>query len=115
MIYICLEPRMKDLLGIVVLRISSEWSDVAHHLNFEIAEIKIIREKWKEDPEKCCKELLERWLQVETAKKTWETLLTAFKKIRKLTAVTEQIETDLTNPELYVNVIFEADLFMYLF
>ena len=115
MIYIFLEPRMKDLLSIVVLRISSEWSDVAYHLNFDIAEINIIREKCNKDPEKCCKELLERWLQVETATKTWETLLTTFKKIRKLTAVTEQIETDLTNLELYVNVTFKVDLFMYSF
>ena len=96
---------MKDLLTIVVPRVAAEWNDVAHHLNFEIAEIKIIREKCKEDPEKCCKELLEQWLQVESNRKTWETLLAAFKSIRKLTAITEQIENDLTNLELYVTII----------
>ena len=105
---------MKDLLTIVVPRIASEWNDVAYHLNFDISEIKIIREKWKEDPVKCCKELLERWLQVESERRTWKTLLTAFKHIRKLTSVTEQIEIDLKNLKLYVNVTFKANLIMYL-
>ena len=96
---------MKDLLTIVVPRVAAEWNDVAYHLNFEIAAIKIIREKCNRDPEKCCKELLERWLQEESNRKTWETLLAAFKSVRKLTAITEQIENDLTNLELYVTVI----------
>ena len=72
---------MKDLLTIAVPRFAAEWNDVAHHLNFEITKIKIIGEKWKQDPEKCCKELLERWLQVEYDGRTWETLLNAFRKI----------------------------------
>ena len=97
---------MKDLLTIVVPRIASEWNDVAHHLNFDISEIKIIREKCREDPEKCCRELFERWLQVESDRKTWKTLLIAFKHIQELTAVTEEIEIDLNILDLYVNVTF---------
>lgn len=96
---------MKDLVAIVVPRISAEWNTVAYYMDFKIAEIKIIREKCREDPEKCCIELLERWLQVKSDR-NWEMLLNVFNQVRNLTAVSEQIENDLKSLQLYVNVIF---------
>ena len=96
---------MKNLLTIVVPRIAAEWNTVAYYMDFEIAEIKTIREKCREDPERCCTELLERWLQMKSDR-NWAALLTVFKQVRNLTAVTEQIENDLKNLQLYVNAFF---------
>ena len=95
---------MKNLVTIVVPRIAAEWNTVAYYMDFEIAEIKTIREKCREDPEKCCTELLERWLQM-GSDRSWATLLTVFKQVRNLTAVTEKIENDLQNLQLYVDYL----------
>ena len=96
---------MKNLIDIVVPRIAAKWNTVAHFMDFELPEIKIIREKCREDPEECCTELLERWLQ-RKSDRSWEQLLAVFKQVQNLTAVTEKIENDLKQLQLYVNVIF---------
>ena len=98
---------MKNMVAIVVPRIAAEWNTVAYYMDFEITEIKIIKEKCREDPEKCCIELLERWLQIKPDR-NWEMLLTVLKQVRNLTTVTEKIENDLKNLQLYVNIIFKA-------
>lgn len=105
---------MKNLVTIVVPRIAAEWNTVAYYMDFEIAEIKTIREKCREDPEKCCTELLERWLQMKSDR-NWATLLSVFKQVRNLTAVTEQIENDLKDLQLYVNAFFMACLLTFSF
>ena len=102
---------MKNLVTIVLPRIAAEWNTVAYYMDFEIAEIKTIREKCREDPEKCCTELLERWLQMESDR-SWATLLTVFKQVRNLTAVTEQIENDLQNLQLYVDYFLNSVFFI---
>ena len=100
---------MRDLVTIVVPRIAAEWNVVAYCMNFEIFEIKIIREKCRGDPEKCCIELLERWLQANSCR-TWEMLLAMFKQVRNFTTITEIIENDLKRLKLYVNVVLQTIL-----
>ena len=97
---------MKDLLTIVVPRVAHEWETLAHYMDFEISGINIIKNKCRDDPEKCCGELLERWFQHRyKCDKTWEKLLTILKRIRKLAAVTEKIEKEVSDLQLYVIII----------
>ena len=97
---------MKDLIDIVIPRVAAEWTTVAHHMDFEVYEIEIIRKKHRDDPEKCCEELFDRWLkQNHECDKNWKVLLDILKKIRKLTAATEQIKKKLSQLHLYVIIV----------
>ena len=98
---------MKDLLSIVVRRIAADWKTVAIYMDFENAEIKIIGKKCRDDPEECCVELLQRWLQVKPIK-NWELLLSVLKQVKNLIASTKEIENDIKKLQLYVNYIFEV-------
>ena len=97
---------MKDLIRIVIPRVAAEWITVAHFMDLEVYEIKTIRVKHRDDPDKCCEELFERWLeQNHECDKSWKVLLDILKQIRRLTAVTEQIEKELSQHHLYVIIV----------
>ena len=53
---------MGDLNEIVVPRIQAEWEDVAYALCYEIHMVRAVQERYREDPRKCCRGLLEDWL-----------------------------------------------------
>ena len=91
-------PKMFQLNEFVIPKIQAEWRDVAHALHYEIYDIKNIQEKHREDPKKCCKNLLEDWLTTGNGEspKTWSTLLDALRKVNELTSVTNEIEKDLS-------------------
>ena len=88
---------MKQLLTSVVPRITAEWDKVAHYLEFTIHSIKIIQQKCRDDPEKCCCTLLEEWISTDqgVTPKNWTTLLSILKQVKELTSVCNKIEKDL--------------------
>ena len=71
---------------------------MAYFLEFEVPRVEIIRKQYPNDPEESCTEVFVHWLSSDEGigPKTWGVLLKALKNIKKLTAVTEQIEKELT-------------------
>ena len=97
---------MKDLIHIVIPRVAAKWITVAYFMGFELSEIDIIKEKHKDDPEKCCMELFKRWLEGNhECDKSWKVLLDILKQIRHLTGATEQIKKELSQLQLYVIIV----------
>ena len=84
---------MRILNKIVIPKVSAEWEDIAYELEYEISTVRSIRNKHKEDPTKCCKELFEDWLTTDNGAKPkmWKTLLDKFKEIENLSSVTGDI------------------------
>ena len=91
------EPKMKHLNNTVIPRIAAYWKKVADALEFEVWKILTIEKKYRGDPEECCDELLRIWLSsgLGLHPKTWSTLINALKYVKQLTAITENIETNL--------------------
>ena len=91
------EPKMSDLLMIVVPKTAAYWDTLAYCLDFEVPRVEIIRKQCPNDPEGSCKEVFIHWLTSDEgiSPKTWEVLLKTLKRIKKLTAVTELIEKEL--------------------
>ena len=92
--YFDLEPEMYELIEFVMPKIQAEWEDVAYSLYYEIYMVEAIKMKHREDPRKCCRELLQDWLTTENGRspKTWSTLLDALRKVNELASVTREIE-----------------------
>ena len=88
---------MSDLLKIVVPKIAAHWNTLAYFLEFDISRVKIIRKQHPNDPEESCAQVFIHWLTSDEgiSPKTWGVLLKSLKEIKKLTAVTEQIEKEL--------------------
>jgi len=88
---------MAELLEIVVPKVAAQWSTLAYFLEFEVSRVEIIRQQHPNDPEESSTKVFIHWLTSNEgiSPKTWETLLKTLKKIKKLTAVTEQIEKEL--------------------
>jgi len=88
---------MRLLHEIVIPRIAANWSIVADYLEYELEYKQLIKERFHDDPLKCCVELLEDWLSSNRgiSPKSWSTLIKALKGIKSLTATTEKIAKDL--------------------
>ena len=84
---------MAELIRIVIPKIEAEWEDVAFALRFKILKVKAIKEKHKEDPKKCCRELFISWLSTDcgVSPKNWSTLLEKLREFENLATVTEEI------------------------
>ena len=93
-----MEPEIYDLNEFVIPKIQAEWEDIAFALCYKIHAVKAIKVKHREDPRKCCRELLQDWLTTENGRspKTWSTLLSALRKVNELASVTCEIEKDLS-------------------
>ena len=89
---------MHDLNRIVVPKVSAEWEDIAYALEYDIPTVKQIRNKHKENPRKCCKELFEDWLTTDNGAKPkiWQTLINKFEEIEDLHSITDDIIKKLT-------------------
>ena len=85
---------MKKLHQLVVSKVAMEWKTIADYLEFTLPMIKIIEEKCRYDPVKCCTELFRQWLSSDygVGPKTWSTLITILKQIRQLFLATKEIE-----------------------
>ena len=89
---------MRLLHEIVVPRIAAKWSIVADYLKYELEYKQLIREKCRDDPERCCVELLEDWLTSNrgVSPKSWSKLIDILREIKSLKATTEKMVEDLT-------------------
>ena len=95
---------MRLLHEVVVPRIAADWSIVADYLDYEVEYKRVIKERCRDDPERCCVELLEDWLSSDrgVSPKSWSMLIEALRGIKKLTATTEKIITDLEKAGVFV-------------
>ena len=108
---IIVDLTMKQMVDKVVPRVAAEWKQLAYILEFDISRVNIIKRKERDDPESCCCELLCEWLSTDRGvkPKTWATLLTALKQIKRLTSVSNEIEKDLAAQHtMYVIIIIIA-------
>jgi len=99
-----LGPAMKLLHEVVIPRIAAKWSLVADYLEYEVEDKNWIREKCRDDPLKCCVELLENWLSSDkgVSPKSWSKLIQVLSEIKSLTSTTEKIVEDLANAGVFV-------------
>jgi len=99
-----LGPAMKLLHEVVIPRIAAKWSLVADYLEYEVEDKNLIREKCRDDPLKCCVELLENWLSSDkgVSPKSWSKLIQVLSEIKSLTSTTEKIVEDLANTGVFV-------------
>ena len=95
---------MKLLHEVVIPRIAAKWSLVADYLEYEVEDKNWIREKCRDDPLKCCVELLENWLSSDkgVSPKSWSKLIQVLSEIKSLTSTTEKIVEDLANAGVFV-------------
>ena len=89
---------MFDLMKIVIPEIMNEWEYIAYALRYNLATIKAIKEKKREDPKKCCEEFFKDWLTTDNGAKAgpkvWSTLLNTLKELNEISAgITENIIT----------------------
>ena len=88
------EPVMFDLTKIVIPNVMNEWEYIAEALRYDLSIISAINSKEKENPKKCCRELLKDWLTTKNGSgpKVWSTLLDALKQIDEIAIdITENI------------------------
>ena len=89
---------MFELIKFVIPRIAAEWEDVAFCLHYNITTVEGIRQKYRDDPKRCCRELFKDWLSTHNgiAPKTWSTLLREIKEVDGLQSAVEGIQNDLS-------------------
>ena len=85
---------MAVLIKHVVPKVAYMWAKVAWQLGLDTPQVNIIKKKCHDDPEDCCEEMFSYWLDSGSGKQ-WNTLLEALKGVTRLTAVTEEIESEL--------------------
>ena len=87
---------MKQLLTVVVPRIAVEWKIVAFMLYFDIYKVDLIEQKFRDNPEECCCNLLEEWIGTNqgVTPKNWITLLSLLREIKDLpgSIISDEIE-----------------------
>ena len=89
---------MWQLNKYVVPLIMAHWEDVAYNsFRYDIPTVDGIEAKHKNDPKKCCQELLKHWLSTDSGvgQNTWETLLKQLEEVPELTASVEKIRKQL--------------------
>lgn len=64
-----------------ISKTSSRWIQTALLMNYELSELKDIKKKCGDDPEKCCTELFKRWLQKQPAGREWDNLLPILEEV----------------------------------
>ena len=96
------EPNMKWMHKIVIPNVSYCWKTVADFLEYPIPKKREIIERQRDDPTKCCVELLEDWLSTDNGvkPKTWSKLLSLLKEIRELRNISLSIEQQLIKEQL---------------
>ena len=95
---------MRLLHEIVVPRIAADWSMVADYLGYELEYKRLIREKYCDNAQRCCVELLEDWLSSNrgVSPKSWSKLIEVLSGIKSLKATTEKIVEDLATAGIIV-------------
>ena len=95
------EPDMFDLTKIVIPKIMNEWEFIAEAFRYDLATIKAIKDKEREDAKKCCREFFKDWLMTnngaKAGPKVWSTLLDILKEVDEISAdivehITEKVK-----------------------
>ena len=91
--FVLLEPKMHDLIKIVIPKVSSEWDNIAYALWYDVQTVKLIKNNNSGDIKKCCKELFIDWLSTSNGAKPkiWKTLLGRLIEVEDLVSATEEI------------------------
>ena len=87
---------MFDLTKIVIPKIMTKWEYVAEALRYDLATIRTIKEKQREDSKQCCREFFIDWLTTnngaKAGPKVWSTLLDTLKEVDEIADdITEDI------------------------
>lgn len=92
------EPKMWDLIKIVIPKIKADWKHFAYSLEYDIATVKAI-ERNSRDSQQCCENLFEDWLTTENSAfpKTWSTLLQKIRQVDGLFTAADDIKRELSN------------------
>jgi len=92
------DPKMGDLVRIMIPKISAHWEKVAYALYFDPPDVEAKVEKCPKDPWKCCQQVFVEWLHKGrgTISKTWSVLLGALKEV-DLVKAAEDIAEKLCN------------------
>ena len=93
---------MKELQEVVIPKVSTQWTQIAPLMNFDSSEIQNIKGKCGDDPNKCCTELFELWLQKQPGRQ-WEHLLPILEKAED-SVIYDRVTAHLL---MYVIVILE--------
>ena len=96
---ISLEPEMFNLNKVVIPKIMNEWEYVAEAFRYDLATIKIMKERGCGDAKQCCREFFKDWLITDhgakVGPKVWSTLLDTLKEVNEISAdVTKYIVTE---------------------
>ena len=92
---------MFDLTRIVIPKIMDKWEYIAEALRYDLATITAIKQKQREDPKQCCRELFKDWLMTnngaKAGSKVWSTLLDTLKEVDEISAdivedITEKVK-----------------------
>ena len=85
---------MFDLTKLVIPKIMDKWEYIAEALRYDLTIIQTIKEKGREDPKRCCRELFKDWLITDNGAKAgpkvWSTLIETLKEIDEI--ATDTIE-----------------------
>ena len=82
---------MRDVIKIVIPKVSSEWKYIAYELGYDVSAVKHIKSKHNEDPNKCCEEVFEDWLETSEKPKIWRILLHCLMEVKQLGSATKEI------------------------
>ena len=90
------EPKLKILNRVVIPKISAEWENVAHAMNYHLNTISAIK-KESHNLQDGCQKLFKHWLTTSNGPtpKTWKTLLECIEDVEDLTAAVEEIKAEL--------------------
>ena len=81
-------PTRRDVQRHVVPNYAHKWRDLGAQLQFSQAELNIIFSNFCNDAEKCCGDLMSRWLK-KNSNATWDQLFTAIDNLPQQSPVLE--------------------------
>ena len=97
--YTPVEPKVRDLIIMVIPLLQAEWDTVGYLLRFDTTTINNIKASNQNVPRKCCKELLIKWLETDhgsgTNNNTWLAFLNDIAADKNFTKATEDILEEL--------------------
>ena len=85
-------PTLRDVCRHVVPNYAHKWRYLGDQLHFDEAELEIIFSNFRNDSEKCCRDLMSRWLNKDS-NATWDQLLTAIDNLPQQLPVPEFTST----------------------
>ena len=93
-----LEPKMWDIIKIVIPKVKASWEELAYSMGYDVSAVKGF-EKDGRNLDEQCRKLFEDWLTTgrSCTPKTWQTLLQQIKRVDGLTAAVEEIEKKVIN------------------